>query len=346
MTTPNIAQYDLLTLASQHTTLKRKTAREYAGPCPQCGGTDRLLVQPAGGKDGRGIWTCRSCREFKWSDAIGFALWQGLAHDFRAACDVLKLDMPQVEPRTPAPVAPPACEAPNATWQARAKELSDAAFERLWSPEGQKARKWLSLDRGFTSATIMVNGIGYHDADTFDAPAAWGLPDDRAKVFTPRGITIPWVVDRAYWRVSVRRALTAVQVAAGEPKYRGPAGSGNALYRGGLDMDAHKPTVLVEGEFDALAVWQEARDLVNVCALGSTSGARRVRWIARLAACPLVLVATDHDPDPAKGEAGAHYWRQALPNARRWRPYAKDTAEMLQSGMDVRAWVQAGLEAA
>ncbi|HEU5090862.1 MAG TPA: hypothetical protein VFT99_25600, partial [Roseiflexaceae bacterium] len=170
MTTPNIAQYDLLTLAGQYTTLKRKTAREYAGPCPQCGGTDRLLVQPTGGKDGRGIWTCRSCREFKWSDAIAFVLWQGLAHDFRAACDVLRLDMPQTE-RQAAPItAPPACEAPNATWQARAAELSDAAFERLWDDAGQKARAWLN-GRGFADDTILVNGIGYHDADTFDAPA-------------------------------------------------------------------------------------------------------------------------------------------------------------------------------
>jgi hypothetical protein len=295
------------------------------------------------GRDGRGIWTCRSCRNFEWSDAIGFVVWQGLAHDFRAACDVLRLDMPARAQRQAEPVAPPACEAPNAAWQRQAEILAETAFETLWSDAGAKARAWL-MARGLTERTLVANGIGYHEADTFDPPAVWGLPHEHAKVYTPRGIAIPWLIDREYWRMSVRRALTAAQTAAGEPKYRGPAGSGNGLYGAGLEFDTRKPTVLVEGEFDALSVRQAAGDLVNACALGSTSVARRVRWIARLASCPLVLIATDNDPDPAKGEAAATYWREALPGARRWRPYAKDCSEMLQSGMDVRAWVQAGLE--
>lgn len=87
-----------------------------------------------------------------------------------------------------------------------------------------------------------------------------------------------------------------------------------------------------------------ALELVDVVALGSTTGARRVRWLARLAMCPLVLVATDNE-DP--GEAAAQYWISALGgNARRWRPTLKDCNQMLQEGMSIAEWVAAGLEAA
>ncbi len=38
------------------------------------------------------------------------------------------------------------------------------------------------------------------------------------------------------------------------------------------------------------------------------------------------------------------YWHEVLqPRARRWRPYLKDPAEMLEQGMDVRDWVVVGL---
>lgn len=344
MTMATLATYDMFSLAGRYTHLARKTHNEWAGPCPRCGGTDRFLVKPQAGHDGRGIWTCRSCCNFQWSDAIGFVRWLELAGDFRSACQLLQLDVPDVRAPLPEPTPPPPCEAPAILWQCRAEEVAEAAADALWRDVGTKALRWL-MGRGLAEDTLAAAGIGFQAVDSFDDPTVWGLPRDHKNVWVPRGITIPWLIDQAYWRISVRRALSAAQEAAGESKYRGPAGQGNGLYGAGHGFDAHKPTILVEGEFDALAIWQTARDLVNVCALGSTTGARRLRWLNRLAPCPVVLVATDHDPDPAKGEQAATYWLQALPQARRWRPYLKDSAAMLQQGMDVRAWVDAGLRA-
>lgn len=341
-TATEIAGYDLLALVERYTTLRPKTRGELAGPCPMCGGTDRFLVKPEGGRDGRGIWTCRTCRNFEWSDAIGFAIWRGLAADFRGACEVLRLDLPAHDARPLEPQPPEPCEPPSAAWQDRANAVADTAFLELWDT-GAKAREWLHK-RGFTDETIGAAGLGYRSLDTFDAPEVWGLPADHAKVFIPRGITIPWVIEGAMWRLNVRRPLTPALMAEGEAKYRGPAGHANGLYGGGLELGRKWPVVLVEGEFDALAVRQAAHDLVNVVALGSTSGARRVRWLARLAACPVVLVALDAD---TAGEQAAAYWLDALgSSARRWRPYVKDAGEMLERGMDVRGWVEAGIEAA
>jgi len=48
----------------------------------------------------------------------------------------------------------------------------------------------------------------------------------------------------------------------------------------------------------------------------------------------------------AGGEEAAGYWLDVLAhNARRWRPLFDDPAAMLQAGLDMRQWVEAGLKA-
>ena len=104
-------------------------------------------------------------------------------------------------------------------------------------------------------------------------------------MWLPRGVVIPWLIDGSLWRVNIRRP-------AGEPKYIGPVGSANGLYHAD-GLVAGTPAMLLEGELDALTIKQHAGDLVVPVATGSTGGARRTRWIARLALCSLVLVAFD-----------------------------------------------------
>lgn len=96
----------------------------------------------------------------------------------------------------------------------------------------------------------------------------------------------------------------------------------------------------VEGEFDALAVEQCARDIIATVGTGSTSGARREAWVQRLEHCPLVLVSFDSDE---ARERAARFWTEALSNGRRWRPEGHDPNDMLRAGFDVRAWGLAGL---
>jgi hypothetical protein len=45
------------------------------------------------------------------------------------------------------------------------------------------------------------------------------------------------------------------------------------------------------------------------------------RWVARLALCPLVLVAFDADE---AGEQVRRWWLETLDNGRYWRPYWGD----------------------
>jgi hypothetical protein len=204
----------------------------------------------------------------------------------------------------------------------------------LWTPRGALALEWLR-GRGLNDETIRNAGLGYNDADRWDTWAAWGLEPRAGKrgVWLPRGVVIPWFIGKDLWRINIRRPV-------GDPKYIGPAGFGNGLYNADA-LVAARPAILVEGELDALTIKQHADDLVTPVATGSTGGARRTRWIARLALCSLVLVAFDAEED--KGDKAARYWINVLSNARRWRPYWDDANAMAQAGADVRAWIGVGV---
>ena len=174
------------------------------------------------------------------------------------------------------------------------------------------------------------------------------------RVWLPRGIVIPWAIAGAIWKVNIRRPIPyptqtpPPPLAAGPcnlsppPKYIQAAGGANGLYAAD-ELIPGRPAIVVEGELDALVVWQAAGDLTTAVATGSTSGARGMRWIVRLALGNPILVATDND-GATKGEQAARYWLDALgPSARRWRPYLKDPSDMARANLDLRAWIETGL---
>jgi len=146
----------------------------------------------------------------------------------------------------------------------------------LFRPEGARALTYLRA-RGLTDDTLNRYNIGYNPQHIAEPHCEWGLPppsDPSQRIHVPRGITIPWFAGGALWRINVRRPVTTAQIAAGQPKYLGPSGFGNALYNAD-SLDVHKPIVLVEGEIDALTVAQACRATVAVVATGSTAGGRR-----------------------------------------------------------------------
>jgi hypothetical protein len=202
------------------------------------------------------------------------------------------------------------------------------------SAEGERALGWLT-NRGLSRETISKYGFGYNPVDKYEESFMWGLDK---KVWLPRGITIPWLIGGEVWRVNIRRPVKS----GDSNKYIGPAGFTNGLFNADC-IQANLPIVLLEGEIDALTIQQAAGDLVCAVATGSTSGSRRAKWIARLAMAPQVLVAYDADENGA-GDKAADYWSGTLSNARRWRPLWLDVNKMAQDGVDIRAWVQAGLD--
>lgn len=200
-----------------------------------------------------------------------------------------------------------------------------------------KARAWLR-DRQLADDILLKFGIGYHPVDTYLDRKAWGLSPEinrsgkSKRLWLPRGIAIPWMVDGQLWGINIRRP-------AGEPKYYWIPGGTRAMYN--VDALTHKrAAVLVEGEIDALTIQQFAGDMVAAVATGSTHGARQTKWIARLSLCPTVLVAYDCDE---AGDKAAEYWISHLSNAKRWRPYWSDANQLAQEDVSIQSWIASGL---
>lgn len=350
------ATVDLLELIGRDVALRKAAAThggEYVGACPFCGGqdkraADRFHVWPETGR----YW-CRRCD--RKGDAIEYVRERehlsfpdalarlGLADDHRAGAggsspSAARVLLPRHDPAYP----------PPEDWQAAAIEFCNRAIAHLWGPEGERALTWLRDVRGLTDETITAASLGYNPNDEYAERAAWGLPPEEGehgrprRVWLPRGVVIPWTIRGDLWRVNVRRPLTVAQQAAGEAKYVAPTGSGPGLYWADT-LASDWPAVLVEGELDALTLYQHAGGLASPVATGGTGGAQRVKWLAELATCGRVLVAFDNDK---AGEDKAGYWLKVLSNARRWRVfYGKDLNEFAQLGGDLRAWVYAGIMA-
>jgi DNA primase len=324
---------DLLDLVSRDTLLHKVAAThgdEYAGPCPWCGGRDRFRVWPYAEKP---RYWCQQCG--KQGDAIQYLRGrEGLT--FRQACERLGEPLPERSGQRSTLRPPPLAISPSLTWQTRAHDFIEACERALWTPAGAQARAYLR-QRGFIDETIRAARLGYHVAERWESPACWGLPTDHKKIHLLQGIVFPWRVGSEVWRVTFRRDGNDIPK---EERYRPVAGGGKTLYQINA-LRPNAPVMLVEWEFDALSVTQEAGDLLAVVATGSTSGGRLERWIGRLALCSIVLVSFDAD---AAGEEAAAWWLKALgPRAKRWRAYWSDANAMLRTGVDLRTWIREGL---
>ncbi len=327
---------DLLDVIGRNTRLRRVAAThggEYAGPCPFCGGRDRFRVWPDSERPG--YW-CRRCGRH------GNAIQYLREHDglsFHEACASLygegeyQRHYRRFRPSYPRPLPSVHGEEPNPFWQDAARIFCAYAMRLLWSSHGAPALAYLRR-RGLHDDTIRKAALGYNPNAYYDAPELWGFPRWDRSVWIPAGVVIPWVVDNSIWCVRFRSCSDDASF-----RYIQVRGGGNALYRAD-SVRANAPAVLVEGEFDALTIEQEAGELVAAVANGSTNGGRRTRWIETLATASQVLLS--HDADQA-GDRAAAWWFKRLPNARRWRPWWKDANTMLQEGGDVRSWIVAGL---
>lgn len=320
----------ILALIEEDVHLRRVTAHELSGPCPECGGDDRFRVWPEQGR-----WWCRRCE--KGGDAIQY-LREFHGMGYREACAELGIE-PQAprQNRQKPQWTPKPADTPCLFWQEKAREVLARAEEALWSSSGERARTWLSK-RGLSEETVREAPLGYLKEDERPARERWGLvrelnDDGKPKrLWLPGGILIPLIRGVQLMRLRVRRPKP-------DPPYVMISGSSSCpMALGNCGLAA----VVVESELDGLLLHQEAGDLVTVVALGSASIRPDQEAFEILAQVETILVALDSDDGGVK-EAWT-WWREHFSQARRWPvPIGKDPGEAWQGGADLRAWVLAGL---
>jgi DNA primase len=292
--------------------------RTVKGACPWCGGTDRFAVFIADtpqrfkcgihgngcGRHGDAITFLREHKGLGFQQAIAFL--QGEKVDLSRRRDNYER---------------PGLAYMDKRWQERVARFCKQAELDLSEDSELQVMSYL-WQRGLEDETIKAAHLG-------------------AAVFNGKTcLVIPWydVKKGLYTRVTLR------DIYATDPKkrYTQLAGGSNEALYGAVDLN--RPIILVEGELDALTIAQQLGDLaaeIAVIATGSTGANRTAKPMMRLSAAPHVFVAFDSEE---RGEQGAVYWMQHLPNVTRWRtPIGKDANESYMSGVDLQAWAQAAL---
>lgn len=321
--------------------IRKSTSRggQWNGACilPSCNGLgrDRLRIQPHKGEFG--WFFCSVCgasgtgidwlilkRGYSKNEALKTVGWKpqdGSMPHFTIPRHVLTGDIH------------PTHQAPAGDWQTSAKAFVDYAVNLLWSEQGEPALEYLR-GRGLKDETIKSAQLGYNPTEMLRPGVKWGR-EKPVKLW--QGIVIPWFVGSELWRLTIRDET----VADSDARYKQVAGGSNGLYMA-FSLHFNRPTVLVEGEFDALSVAQECGKAVSVVATGTTEGSHTAKWLAALARKDLVLVAFDAD---AAGDTAAKWWLERLESAHRIRPWWDDANQMLQDGIDLlNDWILPSLQ--
>ncbi|PLS77238.1 MAG: hypothetical protein CYG59_24845 [Chloroflexi bacterium] len=285
--------------------------KELYGPCPLCNdGEDRFHVNVQTQHA-----SCRLCHNMQeWLDVIG--LYQAVnGCSFLEACAALG-----GHPNMPATVLEPrkAAERPQIwrsdAWQADARARISDAIQRLDSDAGKVGRDYL-LKRGIQPETWRAWSLGYGR----DEYGQWG-------------ITLPWMVGNLCTMLNYRRVATHAKV-----KCLAKGDSERILYGVQmLDMSV-RGLVIVEGELNAVSIWQAARDLgLSVVSIGSQTPSDRTKEAIRKLAAKFARVIVWCD------EAGnAQAVMQAVgPHAEgRQSPRGLEANDLLQQGL-LRAFME------
>ena len=251
---------NLLDLAKELGLDPHKTSASHGGeyhcPCPSCGGNDRFMFWP---EDDR-YW-CRQCNSK--GDAIQFCRdFHGLS--FQAACMKAQKDSANLDSQSRfKPADTSSIREPSGSWKDKARHFSDTAHQRLLI---DKTAMGLIVQRGLSSNSIQQYQLGWNPIKAFHRRSDWGLEEteNRKWICLPAGIVIPIFENSQIQKIKIRKSEWKEGDFYG--KYYEVPGSSNMIpIFGDPSMDI---CIVVEAEFDAMLVIQEAGDLCNCIALG------------------------------------------------------------------------------
>lgn len=264
---------------------------------------------------------------------------------FRHACSVLVQEDGSASLVSPTRMHPTngdsaLSEPPDSDWQQHAQKVVEYGEQQLWNDVGRRARHYLTSQRQLSPKMLKQARVGFipgHFEQWKAVLPRWCYHDSAKErvIKVPCGILIPHFADGAIWALRVRRAAVTPK----NSKYEAVRGGRKALYWADAIHPLH-PILIVEGEFDCLAVAQCADDLVSPVAIASAAN-RYInrRWWLKLIGAPRIFVRMDAD---SAGQQAAAALQQLSQRVRSVDIVEhKDVNELLcAQGRDgVRQWV-------
>jgi len=350
--------------------------KEYRGPCPLCGGTDRFGVFPQQ-NDGVGSFFCgrqkgggNGCGI--GGDAISY-LRQVRKLTYHQACDFLGIEAKgsnkrstkfRYLPETPASrqeiFVPedkkfPAEVVDPQLWQTKGQEFVEKCHQAL---QNRPMSIVYLKNRGIGPQSIKKHKLGFWGGDerngleyqtSYRPRTAWGLSKEKNENGKPRmmalpaGLVIPYFVDGLLHRITIR--LIKPDPKTPKKKYHYVTGSIRDLW---LTNPTAKAFVTHEAELDCIAIEEAAGDLVGTVGIGSTGVRPDLCAATALQQSLCILGGLDFDGIGSKASQAViqsgEWWQETYQQYRRWPvPTGKDAGEFFQSGGNLRLWIMAGL---
>lgn len=320
---------------------------EWAGPCLVCNdGDDRFRCWPNRDPT-KQVFFCRHCKPrggdliefFRWADGMSYQQACKAAGCKAKRYHYAKPSLPSYDRKLS--FMPASHDDPNEIWHKKAEEFVAQAHEHLMNDTEVLA--WLHEKRGISAEGARRFKLGLNsDGKYFRPRESWGLPTLKnqngkpKKLWLPRGLVIPYIVDDRVQRIRIRRPKSDLKEPADPPYYFVP-GSSPAIMLIGKNMKAY---MVVESELDGILIAQAAGDLVGVMAMGTATSKPDEQCAVHLSKAEDILVSLDSD---TAGNNGSDWWLDAYCQAVRWHMRCgKDPGEMFKK-VDVRQWVLAGL---
>jgi len=233
---------------------------EHCSPCPWCGGKDRFLTWPRAGKYSTGIYFCCNERGRKGCGRKGDVLQylmdrRGMTFSEArhiAGVEIVQAGLsqnPGQKNKNQKFIPRDFTTLPDETFQEEAKRIIEAGVFHLWNGQGEGALKHL-WGRGLKEDTIRKAHLGY-------------VPG--------MGILIPYLTaegDRVK-RIRLRHEDEYMQRELLPNRYTYYIT--NCWSQPMIWNNRHAITVVVESELCGWLLQQEASDLVNIIATGSTT---------------------------------------------------------------------------
>ena len=208
------------------------------------------------------------------------------------------------------------------------KALIGECARQLWSDAGKKARQYLH-HRGLKDDVLQSPFFRVGYSPGFKTAGVW----------VDRGIVLPCFSTNGELEIEYVDYIK-IRRPAGRPKYKKLTGYGattSGLF-GASSFRGADVIFITEGEIDALLLYQEANDLVDVGTLGGATEPINLGHIGPyLIRAHRIFVVYDNDP---AGQLGADQWTKLTQRARSVKvPLGKDINDLFLAQRDLRSWV-------